>query len=156
MIIQLSSDQGPEECDLSDLDLWICKSPYRAGHKRKNCCVDVSMIPETEKAAGDTEIRFERFHCGGKGGQTVNNVETGVRLTHIATGISVTSTIERSQYLNRKKALAKLNAVLQQKEQDNRQKQADSAWREHTRIIRGNPMRTYQGMEFKLVRKDVP
>ena len=99
----------------------------------------------------DMGIRFERFHCGGKGGQNVNKVETGVRLTHIATGISVTSTNERSQYLNRKKALAKLNAILQQKEQDNRRKQADSAWREHNRIIRGNPVRTYQGKEFRLV-----
>ena len=145
------------ECDLSGLEgtiLWVCKSPYRANHKRKNWYVDVSVIPETEPGVDDTEIRFERFHCGGKGGQNVNKVETGVRLTHIATGISVTSTIERSQYLNRKKALAKLNAVLQQKEQDKRQKQIDSAWREHNRIIRGNPVRTYQGKEFKLVREE--
>ena len=145
------------ECDLSGLEgtvLWICKSPYRVNHKRKNWYVDVSLIPETEKPAEDTEIRFERFHCGGKGGQNVNKVETGVRLTHIATGISVASTDERSQYLNRKKALVKLNAVLQQKEQDKRQKQVDCAWREHNRIIRGNPVRTYQGKEFKLVSEE--
>ena len=196
MIIQLSSGQGPAECelavgrlfeelkneypdieilsshvsryskegcytsilfyteyDLSSLEgtvLWICKSPYRENHKRKNWYVDVSIIPETEESAEGDQIRFERFHCGGKGGQNVNKVETGVRLTHIATEISVTSTAERSQYLNRKKALAKLNAILQQKEQDNRQKQVDSAWREHNRIIRGNPVRVYQGKEFKL------
>ena len=200
MIIQLSSGQGPAECelavgrlfeelkkeypdikmlsshvsryskegcytsilfyteyDLSGLEgtvLWICKSPYRENHKRKNWYVDVSIIPEAEESAEDAQIRFERFHCGGKGGQNVNKVETGVRLTHIATGISVTSTAERSQYLNRKKALTKLNAILQQKEQDNHQKQADSAWREHNRIIRGNPVRTYQGKGFKLVRKE--
>ena len=142
------------ECDLSGLEgtiLWICKSPYRENHKRKNWYVDVSVIPETEPTVDDMEIRFERFHCGGKGGQNVNKVETGVRLTHIATGISVTSTVERSQYLNRKKALAKLNAVLRQKEQDKLQKQVDSAWREHNRIVRGNPVRTYQGKEFKLL-----
>lgn len=144
------------ECDLSGLEgtiLWICKSPFRTNHKRKNWYVDVSVIPETEQTVDDTEIRFERFHCGGKGGQNVNKVETGVRLTHIATGISVTSTIERSQYLNRKKALAKLKAILQQTEQDKRQRQVDNAWREHNRIIRGNPVRTYQGKEFKLVRE---
>lgn len=145
------------ECDLSGLEgtiLWICKSPYRANHKRKNWYVDVSVIPETEQTVDDTGIRFEHFHCGGKGGQNVNKVETGVRLTHIATGISVTSTIERSQYLNRKKAMVKINAVLQQKEQDKHQKQVDSAWREHNRIVRGNPVRTYQGKEFKLIREE--
>lgn len=197
MIIQLSSGQGPSECELavgklfealkkeypdiemlsshvsryskegcyssilfyteSDLSglegtvLWICKSPYRQNHKRKNWYVDVSMIPETKQICEDEEIRFERFHCGGKGGQNVNKVETGVRLTHISTGVSVTSTTERSQYRNRKNALAKLNAILQQRKQEERQKQADSAWREHNRIVRGNPVRTYQGMEFRLV-----
>lgn len=200
MIIQLSSGQGPGECELAvgklfealkteypdvemlsshvsrdsregcytsilfhtDCDLsglegtvqWICKSPFRANHKRKNWYVDVSVIPETEQRAEDAEVRFERFHCGGKGGQNVNKVETGVRLIHVATGISVTSTAERSQYLNRKKALAKLNAILQQKEEEERQRQADHAWREHNRIVRGNPVRTYQGEAFRLVKKE--
>ena len=199
MIIQLSSGQGPEECelavgklfevlkeeypdiemiashasrdskgdcyrsilfctenDLSNLEgtvLWICKSPYRINHKRKNWYIDVSVIPEVEQGAEDMAIRFERFHCGGKGGQNVNKVETGVRLTHLATGISVTSTAERSQYLNRKKALTRLNAILQQQEQDKRQKQINGAWKVHNRIKRGNPVRTYQGEEFELIKK---
>ncbi len=140
------------ECDLSGLEgtvLWICKSPYRPEHKRKNWFVDVSIIPEAESVVSDSEIRFERFHCGGKGGQNVNKVETGVRLTHIATGISVTSTTERSQYQNRRNALVKLNAVLQQRQNQGKRKQSEQAWREHTQIVRGNPVRTYVGMEFR-------
>lgn len=140
------------ECDLSSLEgtvLWICKSPYRPEHKRKNWFVDVSVIPEAEPVVSDSEIRFERFHCGGKGGQNVNKVETGVRLTHIATGISVTSTTERSQYQNRRNALVKLNAVLQQRQSQEKKKQSEQAWREHTQIVRGNPVRTYVGIEFR-------
>lgn len=140
------------ECDLSGLEgtvLWICKSPFRANHKRKNWYVDISVIPEAESVSCEGEVRFERFHCGGKGGQNVNKVETGVRLIHIATGITVTSTTERSQYLNRKSAMVKLNAILRQQERENRQKLANSAWREQTRIVRGNPVRTYEGMEFR-------
>lgn len=141
------------ECDLSDLEgsvQWICKSPYRPHHKRKNWFVDVSVIPEKENICKEQEIRFERFHSGGKGGQNVNKVETGVRLIHIPTGITVTSTSERSQYANKKDALSKLNAILEQKERDEQKKQINSAWREHTRIVRGNPVRVYEGMDFRL------
>lgn len=105
--------------DLSELEgsiQWICRSPFRPNHKRKNWFVDVSVIPEVENVCKEQEIRFERFHSGGKGGQNVNKVETGVRLIHIPTGITVTSTSERSQWANKKDALNKLNVILEQKE----------------------------------------
>lgn len=57
--------------------------------------MDISIIPEKPVICTDNDFRFERFHCGGNGGQNVNKVETGVRLTHIPTGITVTSTTER-------------------------------------------------------------
>ncbi|MDD6656434.1 MAG: peptide chain release factor H [Lachnospiraceae bacterium] len=193
MIIQISSGQGPAECELAvvklyhslkseykDIELiqkheaktsgcctsimfstdedlselegtiqWICESPFRPHHKRKNWFVDVSIIPEQEIICQDNNIRFERFHCGGKGGQNVNKVETGVRLIHIPTGITVTSTAERSQLLNKKYALKKLVAILKNKQLEQAQLQINSAWREHNKIIRGNPVRTYTGQDFQ-------
>ena len=140
------------ELDLSELEgtiQWTWKSEFRPNHKRKNWFVDVSIIPEVENICKEQGIKFERFHCGGKGGQNVNKVETGVRLIHIHTGITVTSTAERSQYLNKKEALNKLNVILKEKENEAQQKQTNDAWREHTKIVRGNPVRVYEGLEFK-------
>ena len=140
------------EADLSALEgsiQWICKSPFRPNHKRKNWFVDVSIIPEKMEICKEQDVRFERFHCGGNGGQNVNKVETGVRLIHIPTGITVTSTAERSQLQNRKDAMRKLNGILNQMEQEEQKKQDNSAWKEHMQIVRGNPVRVYEGMEFK-------
>lgn len=140
------------ENDLSDLEgtiQWICQSPIRPNHKRKNWYVDVSIIKEVPKICKDQEFKFERFHCGGNGGQNVNKVETGVRLTHIPTGITVTSTAQRSQSQNRQDAVHKINAILAAKESANQSKQTNDAWKEHTQIIRGNPIRVYEGINFK-------
>lgn len=102
------------EADTSEIEgtvQWICRSPFRPNHRRKNWFVDVSIIPELEEISMEQNIHFERFHCGGNGGQNVNKVETGVRLIHLPTGITVTSTAERSQFLNRKDAMRKLMAT---------------------------------------------
>lgn len=139
--------------DLSSLEgtvLWICKSPYRKKHKRKNWYVDVSVIPEVTEIRAEQEYRMEKFHCGGKGGQNVNKVETGVRIIHLPTGLVAQSTEERSQFQNRRKAMEKLQEKLSGLQQEQKEKQENAAWREHNRIVRGNPVRIYEGEKFIL------
>jgi len=146
------------EHDLSSLEgtvLWICQSPFRKNHKRKNWYVDVSIIPNQAEIASDQEYRIEKFHCGGKGGQNVNKVETGVRIIHIPTGLTAQSTQERSQFQNRQRAMEKLREKLAALQREQRDQQANAAWQEHNRIVRGNPVRVYVGEKF-LLKKGIP
>lgn len=140
--------------DLSDLQgtmEWICKSKYRPGHKRKNWFVDVSIIPETDEVdemVSPDNITIESYRSGGPGGQHVNKTESGVRITHLPTGITVTSTKERSQYMNKHDALRKLSAILKNANTANIAKQKNDAWSKHAKIERGNPVRIYEGERF--------
>ena len=141
------------EQNLSGLEgtvLWICRSPFRPNHKRKNWYVDVSIIPEQGGIASEKEYRIERFHCSGNGGQNVNKVETGVRITHVPTGVVSQSTKERSQFLNKQRAMEKLQRKLANLQKKQEAEQTNAAWREHNRIVRGNPVRTYEGERFIL------
>lgn len=142
--------------DLGSLEgtvLWICKSPFRKNHKRKNWYVDVSIIPEQTEIASGKEYRIEKFHCGGKGGQNVNKVETGVRIIHLPTGLVSQSTEERSQFQNKQRAMEKLQEKLVGLQKEKEAEQVNAAWREHTRIVRGNPVRIYEGKDFVLKRQ---
>jgi peptide chain release factor 2 len=69
-------------------------------------------IPDDDEALL-AECRVETFRSGGPGGQHQNVTESGVRLTHLPTGIRVVSREERSQHRNRERALARLREKLE-------------------------------------------
>ena len=134
---------------------WICKSPFRPHHGRKNWFVDISLCHTVSvecKKFDESEIRFETFRSSGKGGQHVNKVETGVRAIHISTGISVACTEERSQHINKQIAIKRLCELIESRNTAHMASAKSENRLEHTRIERGNPVRVYEGMDFRLIK----
>ena len=75
------------------------------------------MLPEfyaTDRESLERDCDLEFFIASGPGGQHRNKVETGVRLTHRPSGISVTATERRSQHANREMAYERLAARLEE------------------------------------------
>lgn len=81
----------------------------------------------------------------------MNKVESGVRIIHIPTGIVTQSTEERSQFQNKQRAMERMREKLADLQHKQQERQADAAWMEHYRIVRGNPVRKSGKREFKLL-----
>lgn len=92
---------------------------------------------------------FETFRSGGKGGQNVNKVESGVRAIYPPTGAAVVCTEERSQYANRQKAVARLRELVERENRRQRAEEKNEDWRCHTAIVRGGAGAVFEGMEFR-------
>ncbi len=131
-------------------------SPFGGNDKRQTSFASVYVYPvvddKIEIEINPADIRTDTFRASGAGGQHVNKTESGVRFTHIPTGVIAASTQDRSQHKNRAIAMNMLKARLYELEL--RKREAISAGIEagKTDIGWGHQIRNYVLQPYQLVK----
>lgn len=131
-------------------------SPFNAAGKRQTSFVSCDVMPDIEEdldiEIADDDIRIDTYRSSGAGGQHINKTSSAIRITHFPTGIVVQCQNERSQHMNKDKAMQMLKAKLYiLKQQENLEKEAGIRG-EVKEIGWGNQIRSYVMQPYTMVK----
>ena len=132
-------------------------SPFDAAGRRHTSFAAVEVMPEISKDDTEIELREEDikmdvYRSSGAGGQKVNKTSSAVRLTHLPTGIVVSSQVERSHFQNLENCRNMLRARLAEiKEREHLEKISDIKGVQ-MKIEWGSQIRSYVFMPYQLVK----
>ncbi len=131
-------------------------SPYDSAARRHTSFAAVDILPEVDDTIDivlkDDDLKRDVFRSGGPGGQHQNKTESGVRYTHLPTGIAAESRSERSQHKNDANALVLLKAKLVRMEEEKREAEYAKKYDEKGEVSFGNQIRSYVLQPYQLVK----
>jgi len=131
-------------------------SPFDSAARRHTSFASVYVFPvvddKIEIEVNPADLRTDTFRASGAGGQHVNKTESGVRFTHIPTGIVAASTQDRSQHRNRVIAMGMLKARLYELELKKREAVTAATEAGKTDIGWGHQIRSYVLQPYQMVK----
>ncbi|SCI83832.1 Peptide chain release factor 2 [uncultured Roseburia sp.] len=131
-------------------------SPFNAAGKRQTSFASCDVMPDIEEDVdveiNDDDIRIDTYRSSGAGGQHINKTSSAIRITHMPTGIVVQCQNERSQHMNKDKAMQMLRAKLYLLKQQENAEKAAGIRGEVSEIGWGNQIRSYVMQPYTMVK----
>ena len=131
-------------------------SPFNAAGKRQTSFVSCDVMPDIEEDVDvevrDEDLRIDTYRSSGAGGQHINKTSSAIRITHLPTGIVVQCQNERSQHMNKDKAMQMLKAKLYLLKQQENEEKLSGIRGEVTEIGWGNQIRSYVLQPYTMVK----
>ncbi len=131
-------------------------SPFDANKRRQTSFASVETVAEIaddiDVEIKDEDLRIDTYRSGGAGGQHVNKTDSAVRLTHLPTGIVVACQKERSQHMNKEKALNMLRAQLYEYYEDQKRAEMDRFYGAKSANGWGSQIRSYVFCPYTMVK----
>lgn len=131
-------------------------SPFNAAGKRQTSFVSCDVMPDIEEdldvEIADDDIRIDTYRSSGAGGQHINKTSSAIRITHFPTGIVVQCQNERSQHMNKDKAMQMLKAKLYLLKQKENLEKESGIRGEVKEIGWGSQIRSYVMQPYTMVK----
>lgn len=131
-------------------------SPFNAQGKRQTSFVSLDVMPDIEEdldiEINDDDLRIDTYRSSGAGGQHINKTSSAIRITHLPTGIVVQCQNERSQHMNKDKAMQMLKAKLYLLKQEENAQKLSGIRGEVKEIGWGNQIRSYVMQPYTMVK----
>ena len=131
-------------------------SPFDPSGKRHTSFASIDVTPELDDSIeieiNQSDLKIDTYRASGAGGQHVNTTDSAVRITHIPTGVVVQCQNERSQHMNKDRAMRMLMAKLVELKELEQKEKIEDIQGKYSQITWGSQIRSYVFQPYKMVK----